>query len=53
MTLTGEDAYNISERSSRGTSDGIHQARASSAKLNSVSSSLIVNSPSPGWAGSS
>src|SRR6266581_3290057 len=42
-TLTGEDENSISERSRRGRFDGIHQARASSARVNSVSSSLITH----------
>jgi len=52
-TLTGEDENSISERSSRGRFEGIHQARASSARANSVSSSEMANSPSPGCSGSS
>src|SRR5207249_8026381 len=44
-TLTGEDENSISERSRRGRFDGIHQARASSASVNSVSSSVMANSP--------
>src|SRR2546425_7111718 len=43
-TLTGEDENSISERSSRGRFDGIHQARASSASVNSVSSSVMARS---------
>src|SRR6266550_500667 len=42
-TLTGEDENSISERSRRGRFDGIHQARASSASVNSVSSSVIAH----------
>ncbi len=53
ITLTGEDAYSISERSSLGRFDGIHHARASSASANSVSSSVMASSPSPGCSGSS
>ena len=53
ITLTGEDEYNISERSSLGRFDGIHHARASSAKANSVSSSVMTKSWRVGCAGSS
>ncbi len=50
-TLTGPDEYSISERSFRAQLDGIHQARALSARANSVSSSVISNSPRPGCSG--
>src|SRR5215210_24639 len=53
ITLTGEDEYSISDLSSRDRFDGIHHAFASSARLNSVSSSVITNAPSPGWDGTS
>ena len=43
--VTGPDEYSISERSFRAQLDGIHQARALSARANSVSSSLISNPP--------
>src|ERR1700682_3417915 len=53
MTLTGDDEYSISDRSSLGLFEGIHQALESSARLNWVSSSEITKSPSAGCAGSS
>jgi hypothetical protein len=51
--LTGPEEYSISERSIRGRSEGIHQARGLSANENSVSSSVIAKSPRPGCSGSS
>ena len=51
--LTGPEEYSSSERSFRGQLDGIHQARALSAMANSVSSSVIANSPRPGCSGNS
>src|SRR5438477_488309 len=51
ITLTGEDEYSISERSSLGRFDGIHHARASSANANSVSSSVMAKSCRPGRSG--
>ena len=44
ITLTGDDEYNISERSSLGRFDGIHHDLELSAMENSVSSSMITKS---------
>jgi len=52
-TLTGEDENSISERSRRGRLEGIHQARASSSSVNSVTSSVIANSSNPACLGNS
>ena len=51
--LIGAEENSCSERSSRGRFDGIDHARALSAMVNSVSSSIISNSPSASWAGNS
>ena len=50
-TLTGPDEYSISDRSFRAQLDGIHQARALSARANSVSSSLDLEPAEPGLLG--
>ena len=51
--LMGAEENSCSERSSRDRLDGMDHARALSAMVNSVSSSIISKSPSAGWAGNS
>jgi hypothetical protein len=52
-TLMGDDEYNISDRSSRERSEGIHHDFASSARTNSVSSPMMTKSRRFGWSGNS